>query len=209
MKEVRLIEDAIRSTNEDGIRQMLEQFLRANTVVRDEKLDLSKFVGKDDMQPVLKGILHENGLKVATDGFMIVAIYSHYKSECEGKIITPKGEIVDGTFPNWKSVLPAPDSLKTIKLNRLIADVSRRIKQAETIAKIDGKQVFVSISCGGEKMNFRSDYFTKFLTFLKTYPGASMGVKQNSFLYASNNRNLCMIGMYNTVNANDCVVVDL
>ena len=41
MKEVKLIEDAIRSTNEDGIRQMLEQFLRANTVVRDEKLYLS------------------------------------------------------------------------------------------------------------------------------------------------------------------------
>ena len=55
MKEVKLIEEAIRSSNEDGIRQMLEQFLRANTVVWDEKLDLSKFVGKDEMRPAMTG----------------------------------------------------------------------------------------------------------------------------------------------------------
>jgi len=208
MKEIKLIEEAIRSTNEDGIRQMLEQFLRANTVVRDEKLDLSKFVCKDDMmRPAMTGILHEKGLKVATDGFILVAIYSHYKSEFEGKVITPKGEIIDGTYPNWKSVLPTPESLKNIKLNRLIADVFRRIKQAETIAKIGGKQVFVSITCDDEKVYFRSDYFTKFLTFLKTYPGASMGFRQKSFLYASNNKNLCLL-MLSTID-NDCVVVDL
>jgi hypothetical protein len=209
MKEVKLIEDAIRYTNEDGIRKMLEQFLRANTIVRDEKLDLSKFVCKDDMRPALTGILHENGLKVATDSHILVAIYSHYKSEFEGKIVTPKGVIVDGSYPNWKSVLPTPESLKTIKLNRLFADVSRRIKQAETIAKIGDKEVFVSLSCENEKMYFRSDYFTKFLTFLKTYPGASMGVLQKSCLYASNNRNLCMITMFSIEDANMCVVVDL
>ena len=209
MKEVKLIEDAIRFTNEDGIRQMLEQFIRANTVVRDEKLDLSKFVGKDDMRPVMTGILHENGLKVASDGSILIAVYSHYKSEFEGKIITPKGEIIDGTYPNWKSVLPKPESLKSIKMNRLFADVIRRIKQAETIAKIDDKEVFVSLSCDNEKMYFRSDYFTKFLTFLKTYPGANMGVWQNSCLYASNNRNLCMIMMFSIEKTNKCVVVDL
>ena len=33
MKEVKLIEEAIRSTNEDSIRKMLEQFLLANTLV--------------------------------------------------------------------------------------------------------------------------------------------------------------------------------
>ena len=98
MKEVKLIEEAIRSTNEDGIRQMLEQFLRANTVVRDEKLDLSKFVCKDNQRPAITGILHEKGLKVATDGAILVAIYSHYKSEYEGKVITPKGEIIDGAL---------------------------------------------------------------------------------------------------------------
>jgi hypothetical protein len=207
MKEVRLVEDAIRHTNEDGSRQMLEQFLRANTVVRDEKLDLSKFVCKDDLRPALTGILHENGLKVATNGSMIVAIYSYYKSEFEGKVITPKGEIIDGTFPNWKSILPTPESLKTVRLNRQIADVLRKIKQAETIAKIAGKKVFVSITCENEKMYFLSDYFTKFLAFLKTYPGASMGVRQNSCLYASNNKNFCLLSMFNTNNG--CIVVEL
>jgi predicted transcriptional regulator len=208
MKEVKLIEDAIRQTNEDGIRQMLEQFIRANTVVKDEKLDLSKFVSKENLiQPSMTGILHENGLKVATDGHILVAIYSYYKSEFEGKVITPKGEIVDSTYPNWKSVLPSPESLKTVKLSNLIADALRKIKHAETIAKISGKQVFVSITCDGEKMNFRSDYFTKFLTFLRTYPGASMSVRQNSFLYASNHKNLCLLMSLSI--GDDCVVVDL
>ena len=175
MKEIKLIEEAIRSSNEDGIRKMLEQFLRANTVVRDEKLDLSKFVCKDELRPAMTGILHEKGLKVATDGFILVAIYSHYKAEFEGKVITPKGEIIDGTFPNWKSVLPSQESLKTVGLSSLIADASRKIKYAETIAKIDGKNVLVSLSCDNEKMYFRSDYFTKFLTFIRTYPGANYG----------------------------------
>ena len=207
MKEVKLIEEAIRSTNEDGIRQILEQFLRANTVIRDEKLDLSKFVGKDGMKPAQTGILHEKGLKVATDGSILVAIYSHYKSEYEGKVITPRGEVIDGTFPNWKAVLPSQESLKTVKLSNLIADALRKIKHAETIAKIDSKQVFVSLSCDNEKMYFRSDYFTKFLTFIRTYPGANMGVRQNNCLYASNNNNLCMLTMFNA--DNECVVVDL
>ena len=207
MKEVKLIEEAIRSTNEDGIRQMLEQFLRANTVIRDEKLDLSKFVGKDEIRPAMTGILHEKGLKVATDGAILVAIYAHYKSEYEGKVITPKGEIIDGAFPNWKSVLPSQESLKTVRLSNLIADALRKIKHAETIAKIDSKKVLVSISCENEKMFFPSDYFTKFLTFIRTYPGASMGVRQNSCLYASNNNNLCMLMMFSA--DNDCIVVDL
>jgi hypothetical protein len=159
------------------------------------------------MRPALTGILHENGLKVATDSHRVVAIYSHYKSEFEGKIVTPKGVIVDGSYPNWKSVLPEPESLKSIKLNRLFADVIRRIKQAETIAKINQKDVLVSISHNDEKLYFRSNYFTKFLTFLKTYPGASLGVKQNSFLYARNNNNLCLLMLSST--DNDCVVVDL
>jgi len=207
MKEIKLIEDAIRHTNEDGIRLMLEQFLRANTVFRDEKLDLSKFVGKDEMRPAMTGILHENGLKVASDSHILVAVYSHYKSEYEGKIVTPKGEIIDGSYPNWKSVLPEPESLKTIKLNRLIADVIRRIKQTETIAKINQKDVMVSISHNDEKIYFRSEYFTKFLTFIKTYPGASLGVCQNICLYASVNKNLCML-MLSKID-NKCVIVDL
>jgi hypothetical protein len=103
--------------------------------------------------------------------------------------------------------LPKPESLKTVKLNNLIADALRKIKQAENIAKIGGKQVFVSIICDDEKMYFRSDYFIKFLTFLKTFPGASMSVKQNICLYASSHKNLCMIMMHH-IN-NDCVVVDL
>jgi hypothetical protein len=209
MKEVKLVEDAIRLTNEDGIREMLEQFIRANTVVRDEKLDLSKFVCKDSLRPALTGILHENGLKVATDSIIIVAIYTHYKPEFEGKIITPKGEIVDATFPQWKSVLPAPESLKSVKLNSLIANALRKIKQAEEIAKINSKEVYVSLSCDNEKMYFRSDYFTKFLTFIRTYPGASMGIRQNSCLYASNNRNLCLLTLFNFVDDKNCVVVDL
>jgi hypothetical protein len=209
MKEIKLIEDAIRQTNEDGIRQMLEQFIRANTVVRDEKLDLSKFVGKDEMTPSTTGILHENGLKVATDGFILVAIYAHYRREFEGKVITPKGEIIDGAFPKWKSVLPSLESLKTVKLNNLIADALRKIKPAETIAKIGGKHVLVSLSCDGEKMHFRSDYFTKFLTFLKTYPGAGMSVKQKSFLSAKSHHNLCLLMMSNIAEDNDFLMVDL
>jgi len=209
MKEVRLIEDAIRYTNEDGIRQMLEQFLRANTVVRDEKLDLSKFVGKDAQRPTMTGIFHEKGLKIASDAHILIAIYSHYKSECEGKIITPKGEIIDGTFPNWKSVLPPPESLKPVKLQHLIANALRKIKQAETIAKIGGKQVFVSLSCDDEKMYFPSDYFTKFLIFLKTFPGASLGVRQNTCIYASTKNNLCMLMIFKFVNADKDIVVDL
>jgi hypothetical protein len=209
MKEIKLVEDAIRQTNEDGIREMLEQFLRANTVVKDEKLDLSKFVGKDPQRPAMNGIFHENGLKVATDSSMIVAIYSHYKPECEGKIITPKGEIIDGKYPNWKSVIPPPESLKPVKLSNLLANVLRKIKQAETVAKVKDKKVYVSITCDNEKAYFPSDYFTKFLTFLKTYPGASLSVRQNTCIYASTRNNLCMLMMFTIFNADECVVIDL
>jgi len=206
MKEIKLIEDAIRSTNEESTRLMLEQFLRANTVVRDEKLDLSKFVSKDVMNPGMTGILHENGLKVATDGSILVAIYSHYKSDLEGKVITPKGHIVDGTFPNWKLVLPTLESLKAVRMKYLIESMLRKIKQTETIAKIDNKKVFVSFSFDNEKLVFRSDYFTKFLAFIRTFPGVSMGVMQEKFIYASKNNNLCLLMAFSALD--DCIVLD-
>jgi len=206
MKEINLIENAIRSTNEESTRLMLEQFLRANTVVRDEKLDLTKFVSKDEQKPAMTGILHENGLKIATDGSILVAIYSHYKAELEGKVISPKGHIIDERFPNWKLVLPTMESLKAVRMRYLIESMLRKIKQTETIAKIDNKKVFVSFSFDNEKLFFRSDYFTKFLAFIRTFPGVSMGVMQEQFIYASKNNNLCLLMAFSALD--DCIVLD-
>ena len=51
------------------------------------------------------GVHYEDGYAVATNGFVIVAKKESYPSENEGKVITPKGEVIGTKFPKWKMLL--------------------------------------------------------------------------------------------------------
>ena len=102
MKSKELIEKAIRLSGEPDVVSLLEQFLRANAVIRDLKFDLARFVDRNNRNEFAKGIYHKDGYRYVTDGIVLVSVKSEYDATYEDKIISPKGEIIDARFPNWK-----------------------------------------------------------------------------------------------------------
>jgi len=211
MKEIKLIEEAIKMTKQenhnfvagkDYLGHILEQFLRANTVVRNEKLDLTKYVVNGDevrLRPGMSGIFHKGGFKMATDGHIMIKVKAKYEVELEGELITPKGEKVkDASFPDFQSVLPARD-FSRVSFQRSIDGTIKKIKENQRTAKIDGNEVFVTItSKSGDTATFQHKRFLLFLLFLKTYPRArtSVGlarIKGNTCIYVDYAENMCTL----------------
>ena len=139
MKSNELIEKAIRLSGEPQIVELLEQFLRVNTVIKDVKFDLSKFVDKNSTYECAKGIYHKDGYKYVTNGYVLVSVKSEYDANYEDKVISPKGEIIDARFPKWKYVMDGIGMLSELKLQKPVQDIYRIILENETVARASSK----------------------------------------------------------------------
>ena len=74
-------------------------------------IDAYKFVERDKdnlkAHPAMGGVRYENGVAVATDGHVLVAVTTDYDKANEGKTINKSGEaITEGQFPHWRQILP-------------------------------------------------------------------------------------------------------
>lgn len=94
--------------NCDVLAEHIKDIIRAEaaTTAKVGKFDLYKYVFTGDYRNVLKGVFHEDGHKVATDGIIMVALKEDYDSELEGKIVAPDGSFIDAKFPKWRLVVP-------------------------------------------------------------------------------------------------------
>ena len=137
MKALNLVEKALELTDEADIKKLLSDFLRANTIAKNEKFDLSKYVRnpKEETQKSITGIFHENGFRIATNGYILCVVDDDYPAEYEGKIISPKGEIIDETYPKWQYVLPNDKELKKTIFTKNAADIISKNKRRRKLQK--------------------------------------------------------------------------
>jgi hypothetical protein len=194
MKAIELIERAIMETHEDDVKKLLQDFLRANTVAKNEKFDIFKYISKNDnMRPCFSGVLHENGYKVASDTDILCVIKSEYDSDFEGKIITQKGEIVDASYPNYRLVMPSNmDEFTPFGFD--YGDTLQKIKEAERVAKTERSDVYVYLKIGNENVYVLSKYFVKFMQFIKYFISDVKITFNKRYLYANSGDNICMLG---------------
>ena len=84
--------------------------MRVETAGVSNKFNWFDYTSKDGLRPVMNGIFHDNGEKVATDSHILVVMKEDYPEDYEGKILMKDGELKDqervGRFPNWKCVMP-------------------------------------------------------------------------------------------------------
>lgn len=77
---------------------------------------------KDTNHRPLEGVYHGNGMIVATDARVLLAIKSDYPAELEGKITDKQGQVIEHKYPNWeilfdrKKVLPVDVNLEKLAL---------------------------------------------------------------------------------------------
>jgi hypothetical protein len=197
MKALNLIEKALVLTDEPEIKTLLSDFLRANTIAQNGKFDLSKYVCNNEIRESLTGIYHENGFRIATNGSVLCAINGGYPDEFEGKIVSPKGQIIEGKYPSWQSVLPKVEDLTGVIFTKNIENILQKIKEEQNVAKTTGTEVFVKIVHEEQTVFFEAKMFVLFLNFIKTYRKTSVGIKYNgslSNIFAKDGKgNLCLL----------------
>lgn len=125
----KLLNEIYVMTEDQKIKDKVLQILRIEQSQAKGKFDYYKFVSKDELRPVLTGVYHDNGFKVASDCHILVAIKDDYDiSELEGKVLKKDGTILktDGVYtkyPNWRAVIPELNNGKyqkkseTVKIN--------------------------------------------------------------------------------------------
>ena len=125
----KLLNEIYVMTEDQKIKDKVLQILRIEQSQAKGKFDYYKFVSKDELRPVLTGVYHDNGFKVATDAFILVAVKDEYdESELAGKVLRKDGTILktDGVYtkyPNWRVVIPdlttsaREKKTETVKIN--------------------------------------------------------------------------------------------
>ena len=98
-------------TDNETIKELCNEILyidSCNTIVKNSKFDIYKYVGKDKTRERLQGVYYNNGDIVATDGYLLVVLQNQkYNPTYEGKIIGKSGEIFEGKYPNYRGIKPA------------------------------------------------------------------------------------------------------
>jgi hypothetical protein len=205
MKAVNLVEKALALTGEPDVKTLLSDFLRANTIAKNEQFDLSKYVSNNEMRESITGIYHENGFRIATNGYILCAVDDDYPEELEGKTVSPKGHIIEGKYPAWQSVLPNVDELTGMIFTKTVVNILQKIREEQKVAKINGENVFVKIAREEETVYFNANMFVLFLNFIKTFRKTRIGVKycdSNSNIFAKDDSgNRCLLMCQNV---NDC-----
>jgi hypothetical protein len=101
---------------------------------------LKGIVSNDPIKPVFQSIYHDpEGYKVATDSHKLIWVKTDV-GEKSGKLINPKtGENVEGSYVNYKSVIPNHKDSKPVKLSELhsLTKQATEIKKKNNTVIID------------------------------------------------------------------------
>lgn len=113
------------SSSEDKDNTIELESQKTTKAPKAKKPDPFQFVWsdkKDTNHRPLEGIYHSDGMIVATDARILLAIKSDYPAELEGKITDKQGQVIEHKYANWKSpfdrkeMLPVDVNLEKLAL---------------------------------------------------------------------------------------------
>lgn len=92
---------------------LIQQVIRAETMTdaKKGKFDYFNYVENSKfVRPIMQCVFHDEGFKVASDSYILIAIKDNYPEEFEHKMLHADGSFEEyGTYPKWRSVIPNPD----------------------------------------------------------------------------------------------------
>lgn len=107
---------------------------------------------KEPRRPMFGGVYYDGGMAVATNGFVMFAHKEAYDKAKDDKIITSKGDVIEGKFPDWRGAIPKetiPTGLQTEPLLEFVNGALARMK-AEKAKKyeVDGALAYIKFQDG-------------------------------------------------------------
>lgn len=129
-EEKDLVLKAIKLSSDKNVSEILKDLLLLSASKPSTKINLydlclpEKSFGKD----AIKGIFHDNGYVVATDGFILAKLKDSYGDNLEQRVIGRDGKIIEDKFPNYKLVIPNHDLTDTTVNFKQVREAVKRLK---------------------------------------------------------------------------------
>lgn len=163
----------LSSKDKDNTIESESQKTKKTKAPKAKRPDPLQFVcsgGEEVECPAMGGIYHTNGMIVATDARILLAIKSDYPAELEGKITDKQGQVkvIEYKYPNWKSpfdrkeILPVDVNLE--KLALFLEQIKSQVP-TERQAKADtwkSRTVFIDFG-NGTIVGFEYYHLVKFV----------------------------------------------
>ena len=170
--------------------------------------DPLQFVRPDDedvKNQAIKGIYHTNGMIVASDASVLLAIKSDYPAELEGKTTDKQGQVIEHKYPNWenlfdrKNVLPVDVNLE--KLALFLEQIKSQVP-TERQAKADtwkSRTVFIDFG-NGTIVGFEYYRLVKFVNAAR-FLNAKLSLTNNMLFGEAEDGKLILASRLNTSKA--------
>lgn len=168
------ISDINANTVENAKEDIKNALLCINAAIYSEtpstgrKFDLYKIVSNDASRPVMGGVFHNNGFKVASDCRVLVAVKETYDEALEGHILDKTGKDITGKYPKWQDLFPKKEDGEVYQIDtEKVYDLLKAVKAERKAAGKWGnyRRGYVKV---GEAF-FDVEIFAKLATFMDAY----------------------------------------
>lgn len=208
-KALQEINAAVSQTSNDELKKFVTEKITAifrmqdAKALRTKKFNIYDYVSKDENYPLpLSGVYHdkENGMMVASDCKILVAVAAAWHKEYDNKVIAKDGHEVNHgrSFPHWKCVIPREFSAEFTITREIEDEFHRFVKECRALAKTNGKgkrwgNAWV-VKVGNTVL--RAEHFAKVLTAMRHIECTTLKTKEDNFqsVFAQNENGvvLCM-----------------
>lgn len=162
------LQNLYERTEDKYFKETIEAIFRLESETKSKKgkFNIWDYVSNDDIRKYTYCVFHDNGYKVATDSFIMVALKEDYPEDMEGKLMRKDGTIEDENvkFPNWRKVIPDPQKMEMMAVTLDFAGI--RAFEADFKAKKKlNKKMKGYVRVGG--CLFKLDYLIKAVRFME------------------------------------------
>ena len=94
--------------------EMIQEVIRAEamTPAKVGKFNIYNYVSDDELRPMMCGVFHDNGTRVASDSHILIAIKEDYPAEHEGSVLLKDGAYVEIAEVKWDEEHRTSETIK-------------------------------------------------------------------------------------------------
>jgi len=166
---------------------------------------LSNIAASDDLRPNYNGVFVDNGLLVATDAHKLVIIKDteNVSKKWNGQIIGVRTKDLnrkyEGTYPNWRSVMPTADKAKdkaTVNIEDILQQVNGRVMILKNFSDVN----YIILKIKGNKIGVKHEFLLDLLNSLR-----ANGAKKVTVYFYDAHRAL----LFETDNGNKAIIMPM
>lgn len=157
--------------NKEVILEKLMNIIRIETPqAKGSKFDIFKFTCKDDLRPIMQGVFHDKGNKVASDSHILAVIKEEYDESLEGQVVMKDGSLYKYPdtqtfgcrYPNYQSIYSDKGEIVKIDFAKVTdAYNAYRANKKARVAMLEGEDI-VYVNYNEGKIPFKVEMFYTF-----------------------------------------------